>query len=280
MLPPDLTRLLDLGWHLMPVSRFSKAYCIRPDRGYTATDYHSNDPAVVFDWYRRFRDCNWRVHMGASGLLALDIDRESDLHEANGFKTMFHLIEKHGALPDGPRLKTGGSGGCVAFFRCRVPSDELRGSGAMGAGIDIMRGRVCPTVPPSVHQVSGGRYQWYRGHAPWQIGLPEIPDWIMQKIKRPVIEYPSEPVEITDEYAARLLGYYADDIRNAPSGASNRTLYACAFKAGRLVSAGKISYSDAVQALRIAAQARVKPEKRGGIMPTIKSGLKSGMRIS
>ena len=87
-----------------------------------------------------------------------------------------------------------------------------------------------------------------------------------------------DPVEITDEYAARLLGYYADDMRNAPSGGSNMTLYVCALKAGKLVSAGKISYSDAVQALRIAAQARVKPEKRGGIMPTIKSGLDAGVR--
>ena len=69
-------------------------------------------------------------------------------------------------------------------------------------------------------------------------------------------------------------------MRNAPSGASNRTLYACAFKAGRLVSAGKISYSDAVQALRIAAQARVKPEKRGSIMPTIKSGLDAGVKAT
>ena len=280
MLPPDLTRLLGLGWHLMPVSRFSKAYCIKPDQGYTATDYHSNDPDVVSDWYHRFRDCNWRVHMGASGLLALDIDRESDLHEANGFRTMFHLIEKHGALPDGPRLKTGGSGGCVAFFRCMVPSDELRGSGAMGPGIDIMRGRVCPTVPPSIHQVSGGSYRWYRGHAPWQIDLPEIPDWIMQKIKRPVIEYPSEPVEITDEHAGRLLGYYTQDMRNAPSGASNSTLNTCSFKAGRLVGAGKISYSDAVQALRSAAYERIKPEDRGSIMSVIKAGVTSGMRAT
>lgn len=275
MLPPDITRLLDLNWYLFPVSRVTKK---TPFKG--AKDNASSDKRQIEEWYREYPGCNWRVHPGKSRVFCLDIDRAGNLHECDGFATMRDLVSKHGKLPRGPRLKTGGSGGVVAFFR--HDGQELRGgAGALGAGIDVstIRGAACPTVPPSVHQVSGGRYLWYPNSAPWEIRLPPIPVWICEKL-RPLPEPELDPVEITDEYAARLLGYYADDMRNAPSGSSNRTLYACAFKAGRLVSAGKISYSDAVQALRIAAQARVKPEKRGGIMPTIKSGLGAGMRVS
>ena len=274
-LPPDLSRLLSLGWCMFPVSRVTKK---TPFKG--AKDAATSDTRQIEEWYREFPGCNWRAHPGKSGIFCLDIDRAGNLHECDGFATMRDLVARHGRLPSGPRLKTGGSGGVVAFFR--HDGQELRGgAGALGPGIDVstVRGAACPTVPPSVHQVSGGRYLWYPGCAPWEIRLPPIPVWICEALKPPP-EPELDPVDITDEYAARLLNYYASDVRNAPSGASNRTLYACAFKAGRLVSAGKISYSDAVQALRIAAQARVKPEKRGGIMPTIKSGLNAGVRVS
>lgn len=273
MIPPELTRLTDLGWHIFPVSRQTKK---TPFKG--AKDAATTDRDIIADWIREYPDCNWRAHPGKSGILCLDIDRAGNLHECDGFATMRALEQKYGKLPDGPRLKTGGSGGCVAFFR--HDGRELRGGpSALGKGIDVstVRGAACPTLPPSIHQVSGGKYLWYRGHAPWEIELPPIPDWICEKLKPlPIPEF--KPVDITDEYAAKMMGYYASDVRNAPSGMSNRVLYISALKAGKLVAVGKISRSEAFSALQGAANERIKGDDRASIAPVIKRGLDDGRR--
>ena len=273
MIPPELSRLTDLGWHIFPVSRQTKR---TPFKG--AKDAATTDHEIIEQWIREYPDCNWRAHPGLSHILCLDIDRAGNLHECDGFATMRDLEQRYGKLPRGPRMKTGGSGGVVAFFR--LDGQELRGgSSALGRGIDVstIRGAACPTLPPSIHQVSGGRYRWYRGAAPWEIELPAIPDWICEKLK-PLPTPELKPAEISDDKAGRLLGYYAQDVRNAPSGLGNRTLYVSALKAGKLVAAQKISYSDAMTALRCAANERIKPDDRMSIVPTIKSGLNGGMR--
>lgn len=267
MIPPDITRVISLGWHVFPVSRQTKK---TPFKG--AKDNATTDPRIISQWCREYPDCNWRAHPGKSRIFCLDIDRAGNLHEADGFATMTRLTEKYGALPDGPRLKTGGSQGCVAFFRWN--GEEMRGGpGALGPGVDVStyRGAACPTLPPSIHQVSGGRYLWYPGRAPWEISLPDIPQWVCDMLKpKPIPQL--DPVEITDEKAARLLGYYAQDVVNAPAGASNRTLYAAAFKSGELMREGKINRHEAEQTLYRAALQRKIPAHEA--MPTIRSGMR------
>lgn len=272
MIHDNLMRITELGWHIYPVSQYTKK---TPYKG--AKDDATLDHAIIERWCHDFPGCNWRVHPGKSRILTLDIDRASDLHDCDGFATMREYVQKYGPLPRGPRLKTGGSGGLVAFFR--HSGQELRGgSGALGPGIDVstVRGAASPTVPPSVHQVSGGRYEWLV--PPWDAELPDIPQWVCEKLKPlPIPEF--KPCEITDEKASRMMAYYANDIKNAPKGGSNRALYAAGVKAGKLVAAQKISYADALNTLRGAAYERIKPEKRGNIIPTIKSGLQGGMRL-
>lgn len=274
LIPDEISRLIGIGWHVFPVSRLTKK---TPFRG--AKDEATTDPAIISEWIRRFPDCNWRAHPGLSNILCLDIDRAGNLHECDGFATMRSLEKTHGKLPRGPRMKTGGSGGLVAFFR--LENQDLRGGpGALGRGIDVStrRGAACPTLPPSIHQVSGGRYKWYKGFAPWEISLPPIPEWICEKLKPlPIPEI--KPANISDDHAGKLLSYYTQDVRGAPSGLANRTLYGSAFKAGRLVSAQKISYHDAFSALHSAAFERVNADDRGSIALTIKSGLQGGMRV-
>ena len=267
MIPDEIKRITEIGWHVFPVSRQTKK---TPFKG--AKDAATTDHRIISQWCSEYPDCNWRAHPGKSQILCLDIDRAGNLHEADGFATMTRLTEKYGALPDGPRLKTGGSQGCVAFFR--LDGQELRGGpGALGRGIDVstVRGAACPTLPPSIHQVSGGRYLWYPGHAPWQIKLPPIPEWICRILKpKPVPEY--NPVELTDEYAARLMQYYTDDIKNAASGISNRVLYNSSFKAGELVRNGKLNRNEAETMLRQAAIERKIPQHEA--IATIRSGMR------
>ncbi len=272
MLPPELTYLLTLDWHVFPVSRTSKHGCFKG-----AAASASADIKQVFEWSKQFPDCNWRAHPGKSKLFFLDVDKAGDLHDNDGFATIQRLISKHGPLPSGPRLITGGSGGEGVFFRWE--GQEMRGGpNALAPGIDVstVRGAVCPTLPPSIHQRTGGAYRWRRGYEPWNVSLPSIPQWIVTELKPlPVPEV--DLSAITESAAATKLNYYAQDIINAPSGLSNRTIFGKSFKSGILVGAGLLSYQEAETVLYHAALQRVKPEKRGGIMPSIRSGLRGGM---
>lgn len=272
MIPPELTYLLTLDWHVFPVSRSSKHGCFKG-----AKDAASSDIKQVYQWSREFPDCNWRAHPGKSGIFFLDIDKPGDLHDNDGFRTMTDFAGKYGPLPRGPRMQSGGSGGLGLFFR--HDGQELRGGpNALGPGVDVstVRGAVCPTLPPSVHQVSGNPYIWLPGQAPWDLPLPEIPAWIVSALKPlPVPEV--DFTQVSEGSASRWLAQYADNIQNAASGLSNRTIYGQSFKAGRLVSAGLLSYTEAETTLYHASLQRVKPEKRGGIMPSIRSGLRGGM---
>lgn len=274
MLPPELTYLLTMNWHVFPVSRSSKHGCFKG-----AKDQASSDIKQVYEWSREYQNCNWRAHPGKSGLFFLDVDKPGALHDNDGFRTMERLTKQHGPLPRGPRMRSGGSGGLGLFFKHE--GQELRGGpNALGCGVDVstVRGAVCPTLPPSVHQVSGRRYEWLQGLEPWNIALPSIPQWIVEALKPlpvPVIDLAT----VSETDASKRLGWYAADVINAPSGSSNRELYSKSFKAGKLVGAGLLSYHEAESVLHHAALQRIKPEKRGSIMPTIRSGLRSGAAL-
>lgn len=274
-IPDELLNLIDMGWHIFPVSRKTKK---TPYKG--AMYDASTSVSTIREWIKKYPESNWRVHPGKSGILCLDIDRSGSLHDNDGFETMRKLTKKYGRLPHGPRLITGGSRGCVVFFK--YEGQELRGGpNALGKGIDVstIRGAVCPTVPPSVHQVSGGKYIWYKSRSPWSVSLPPIPKWITEALKPPPIpDVDLSQVNYGD--AEVMMDRYLARVQNAPSGASNRTLYNQSFRAGKLVRQGLIDYNSAHSMLRSAAQVRIKGEDVGSIIPTIHSGLRSGMRSS
>lgn len=265
-----MQRLLDLGWHIFPASPKNKAAMFKG-----AWASASNNPTVIENWRRKYGRCNWRLNTFKSNVLAIDIDKASELHECDGFQTMKQLCAKYGPLPRGPRLKTGGSGGLVAFFRHE--GQRMRGgSNALGPGVDVSssNGAVCPTLPPSRHPLTRGIYQWYRDHAPWEIELPAIPQWIVESLIYPEFT----PCETRAYSANKLLSLYADDIIHAPSGSSNATINKASWKAGRLVASGQVGYAEALSTLLNAAMMRVGDDDRPSARLVIEAGLKSARR--
>lgn len=265
-----MQRLLDLGWYIFPASATNKAAMFKG-----AWASASNELTVINDWKRRYKRCNWRLNTFKSNVLAIDIDKPSALHDCNGFLTMQELCDKHGPLPRGPRLRTGGSGGLVAFFR--YDGQPMRGgSNALGPGVDVSssNGAVSPTLPPSRHPVTGGAYQWYHGHAPWEIELPAIPQWIVEALAPREYTVRAE----SPRNACKLLQLYADDIRHAPSGSSNSTINKSSWKAGHLVASGQVSYAEALTTLLNAAMIRLKDDDRRSAKAVIEAALKSVKR--
>src|SRR5689334_23983188 len=80
---PDIERLALLGWRLAPASSYSRAACIKD-----AATLATHDLDHIEMWARQFPGCNWRVAMQGSGIWALDVDRRSPDHAADGFAVL------------------------------------------------------------------------------------------------------------------------------------------------------------------------------------------------
>src|SRR3989344_5682777 len=167
---PDNNNLLDwalyyrkIGWSIFPVGGDKKP--LIPWTEYQtkfATDKELN---------RWFSDPNTKgiavVTGRLSELVVLDID------VAKGAKTEgMHLLPV-------PTVKTGGGGW---HYYYQYPKDkEIRNSaGIVGEHIDIRAEGGYVVAPPSLHP-SGNLYEWCDVLSPDEIGVEEIPKWLLEK---------------------------------------------------------------------------------------------------
>lgn len=269
-LHPEVEALALLGWALYPMMPRSKAGCFEG-----AHDAATTDLDQLAAWSEVYPDSNWRVVCGPSGLFSLDVDRPGT-HKADGFAALAELTAKHGAIPPRPMTRTGGSGGAALFFRHN--GESLRGkSGFPAPGLDPHRGRQAIVVPPSVHPVTGGRYTWRAGSAPWEVNPPPIPAWLAHMLAPPPEpEWHKHAWTPTSERARNAVMRAIHAIQDAASGSGNDTLNKQAFKLGTWCGAGLLAETDAAAELMAAAQARAIPPREA--RDTIKSGLRAGQR--
>ena len=176
---PDLERCALMGWALYPCSRTGKAGLWKGAQAEATSDLN-----ILSRWSRDHPNCNWRVVFGRSGIWGLDVD-SVETHAHDGLASMAALVAAHGALPAGPRARSGG-GGVLLFFRdpgglAIVGSTERLGEA--WAGIDPKRGAQTQTVPPSVHTVTGRAYRWLV--SPWEVSPPDAPEWLRVALRTP-----------------------------------------------------------------------------------------------
>jgi len=244
-MPPDLERLALLGWALYPCSRTGKAGLWK---GAQAEATH--DLNILSRWNREFPTANWRVVFGKSAIWGLDVD-SLETHAHDGIASMARLVADHGALPAGPRARSGG-GGVLLFFRdpgglaLVGSSDKL---GEAWAGIDPKRGAQTQTIPPSVHTTTGGAYRWIT--PPWEVAPPDAPSWLRSALRTP----PPPPYAvraISDQRsmdAHERLHRAARAIMEAREGQRNITLNRRAWSIARMVGAGLLDERIAVDTL-------------------------------
>ena len=264
--PDEIERVALLGWKVYPCRRDTRAGCFRGAH-LAATD----DLNQLARWAREYTP-NWRVVFGPSGLWGLDIDRAGPSHAADGIGAMASLVAVHGPLPPGPRARSG-SGGVGLFFR-HVGERIAGKSGTPAPGIDPRRGALSQTIPPSRHIVTGRLYRWII--PPWETTPPVAPAWLVR-----LVETPPEPkyrtmVADTSDQARRRLYRAALAVIDAPAGSRNETLNRRAYQAGRMIGAGLLGETEAVEALYGAArQAGLEHDETRN---TIRSGISSGRR--
>lgn len=159
-----------------------KAACPTPGKHPVSKDWQERTLDSPND-ARRFRwreDRNLGILCGkAGGVIALDVDRHRP--EEDGFKSIAELEAQFGALPAGPRQRSGGGGMHLLF---RYPEHvELAAPRTLAPGIEIIADNRQLVVAPSMHQ-SGRLYQWDCDAAPWEIELPDLPHWLLLRLAR------------------------------------------------------------------------------------------------
>jgi hypothetical protein len=113
------------------------------------------------------------------GLGALDLDRHHA--DADGFATLAELEASHRPLPQAPKSRTGG-GGMHIFLH--YPPVSVVHSMTLGPGLDFIGDGKMVVLPPSRH-ASGNVYRWEEGAAPWETGIPMMPEWLLDLLAPP-----------------------------------------------------------------------------------------------
>ncbi len=148
------------GWPVFPLRPHTK----EPYKGlgvYAAT----TDPAQVAQWWHQWPQSNVALHVGAAGLLGLDLDAYKDNFGGAGFLT----TDDENTITN----LTGGSGAHLLF--ALPPGVKYsNATGNLPPGIDVRCFGGYIVLPPSIHP-NGNRYQWEVGYAPHEIEPLPLP---------------------------------------------------------------------------------------------------------
>jgi hypothetical protein len=178
-------------------------------------------------WWTRWPNANVAVRTGAaSGLVVVDIDPDH-----GGTQSIRRLVDRHGPLPAGMRVRTGSGGWHLYFAHPGIP--VANSAGAIAPGIDIRGDGGYIIAPPSRHQ-RGGIYR--------AVGEPTVaalPDWLLDRLTPRPASTP-QVRRFASAAAARSWAEHArrdelDRVAHAAPGTRNRTLNAAAYRLGRLI---------------------------------------------
>jgi hypothetical protein len=224
----------------------------------------------VRTWWQRRPDSNVAIRTGdESGLVVVDVDPDH-----GGIASLRALVDAHGRLPDGPRVRTG-SGGWHLYFR--HPGDPIRNSAGtrLGVGVDVRGDGGYVIAPPSRHR-SLNSYQW----RDFDHAVPELPEWTLDRLTpvsptRRHLRRPDVATTVSDAWAHSALTGEADSVRAAPEGTRNHALNRAAFCLGQIVAAGALDAAVVEAALLESALHAGLGEREA--FRTLQSGLTAGI---
>jgi hypothetical protein len=217
----------------------------------------STDPRQIELWWSRWPAANVGLRTG----ITMDV---ADIDSVEGWHGLTHLLG--GALPPGPRVRTGG--GWHLWFRPLGYGNRVR----LLPGLD-WRGRGGYVVAPPSRHASGADYRWVRRPGDH---LPPGPAALRALVEGPVVPPAHRTIAHPDRYVQAALAAEADRVATAPVGTRNDTLNRAAFALGRLVGAGLLGAGEVARELDAAA--RQSGLGRAETRRTIRSGMAAGRR--
>lgn len=205
-----------LGWAVIPVHTptaggcsCGRTDCPSPGKHPRVRwqGYAERAPGVeeIRDWWRRWPDANLGIVTGrVSGVAVLDVNPRS-----GGDAALAGFEARWGPLPPTQETLTGGGGRHVWL--------DLAGAGPPSAplapGLELKAEGGTVVAPPSAH-VSGRRYAWRKGRAPWEHAPAPVPGWLaslaagtdgIEGPRHPLGEPPARATVEQEEFAAAWL---------------------------------------------------------------------------
>ncbi len=170
------------GWSVVPMHTIVASCCTCGNRSCPSPGKHPRiaweeytharaDAQEIEAWWRRWPEANLGVVTGAaSGLVVLDVDPRH-----GGGDALAEMEAFNGPLPRTAESLTGGGGQHLYFQHPggRVPSKPA------APGLDVKGDGGIVVAPPSLH-VTGRLYVWETGCAPEDIGVAEMPSWLLR----------------------------------------------------------------------------------------------------
>jgi hypothetical protein len=219
----------------------------------------STDPARIDAWWSAWPTANVGLRTG----VVCDV---CDIDTPEGLRGVQRLLDD-----EMPTVRTG-SGGYHVYVASTGAGNRTR----LLPGVDWRGAGGYVVAPPSLH-ASGEQYRWVR---PSDGGFPPCPPELRALLipapPPPSTVRPRTTVHHPAEYATAALHAEESDVRNAPVGSRNNTLYHAARSLGRLVAAGMLGNDEVTAALTDAARAA--GLGRAETARTIRSGLTAGRR--
>lgn len=204
-------------------------------------------------WAARWPSANIGIACGLCDPQLVVIDVDGD----NGAGTMHDLVEEHDVFPATWSVIT--RKGSHLYFRA-PPAVRIKNSQSLiGQGIDVRGPGGYVVAPPSIRNGKQA-YTWEPGHAPWEVALADLPDWLLDLLiagnREPEdLPPPAEPKPPVKDgwgpkpsYAQKALEAAAEAIARAGDGYQQTTLMQQSFGIGQLLGAGlmPIAYAEAV----------------------------------
>lgn len=251
---------IEMGWQVYPC---------RPDK-VPLCPHGRNDATTVSltieDWSDKFPDANIGIKTGkTSGICVIDVDSEE------GERWIASVNKSWAKLPETAEAKSGRGRHLYFGYPSSLPVKSA--DGKLYSGVDLKASGGSITAPISLH-ASGKLYEWIV--PPFGRHLPTLPLWIVKALQKPEpkqrrrSDYDGLPP--SDTHIQNLL----DRVMTAPMGERNHTLNKVAFILGLVVRDGHMTESQAQGLLHQAGVAAGLEQIE--LVPTIKSGLRSGIR--
>ncbi len=165
-----------LGYRIIPIKPNEK----RPPMG-AWQDIATTNTGTIQAWYSgKYTEHGIGIVTGAldngTRYIAIDVDE----HDPNnsGATTLKKLEQQHQPLPATITARTGSGGTHLLYRLADHHLDIGNGAGRMlGTGIDIRANNAQIVVAPTIHP-NGNAYTWKDDHAPGEIEMALLPDWI------------------------------------------------------------------------------------------------------
>lgn len=240
----------------------------------------TSNEARIRQWWTRWPDALPGIDLHKSGHVVIDCDRKPG--KPDGVAAFNDLAAQHGdALEHVPIVETANGGHHYYFAQW---DRHGNGRGNLPAGIDV-RGSGGYVIAPGATFIDGRRYEPSEGHF---LSPATAPEWLVAALTteraKPAAQFTVEAGPPVSDERKRQYGHAAldDEMRDlaaAGPGTRNESANVAAFKVGRLVGGGCLTFNEAYAALANAALSWGIPanDKALGPKGTIARALRDGM---